>query len=756
MSRFWRVNTIWRKELKDILRDRRTVIAMVLVPIVLYPALMLGSLQAFELQTTRLKEERFRVVVPTEELRTWLRKTIDTDPTVQYRLSRPLRGGSTTAPSAPADASEPDGPRDPLARNNGGRAAEAARTDVRSKPPEYDVAVARDVVSEVTAGRASAGLLLKGEIPGSERGASAEIAIVRDETDIRSELAAAGLEGILGRASEHLLQLRLERLQLPPNWVRPLALNSLNVATPEKVGGSILGQIVPLILIIMTITGAIYPAIDLTAGERERGTLETLMVAPVPTVELIAGKFVVVTLIGMMSAALNLLSIGGTIYLGGLGELLTRGNDVVFPLRALPIVLLLLVPLAVLFSAMLLAVCSFARSFKEAQNYIVPVMMAAMIPAIVGVLPGTRLEGPILILPVANIVVLTRELFMGHFPFESILWVLLSTSVYAGAAVAVAARLFGQEAVLFADSASLRTMLQRRFFKPRSVPTAAQAFLLLGLIYPAQYYAQLAIGQTSGIAGTIRFCYAMMFLMIALYVLVPCFAALYARVRVPTALAIADAPPARAWLAALCFGASTWILTRGWIAFQQWFLPLAPEVQQLMQEQFGWIDSLPLGAIILFFALVPAVCEEVFFRGYVLSGLRRGLGPAGAIFVVAIAFGIFHGSAHRLIVTTGLGALFGLLVIRYRSVLPAVLAHFMHNALSMTAYKIAWLGELLTALGLPPQSSISEPPPLGWLAIAAGLLVLGLVCCCGSQPDAPRRAALHPREAEARVEIGAA
>ena len=102
-----------------------------------------------------------------------------------------------------------------------------------------------------------------------------------------------------------------------------------------------------------------------------------------PTVDLIAGKFVVVTLIGLMSAVLNLISVGGTIYLAGVGSMLSPGTEFVIPLSALPWILLLLIPMAVMFSATLLAVCSFARSFKEAQNYIVPVMLAAMIPGVV-------------------------------------------------------------------------------------------------------------------------------------------------------------------------------------------------------------------------------------------------------------------------------------------------------------------------------------------------------------------------------------
>ncbi|MFH1748926.1 MAG: ABC transporter permease subunit/CPBP intramembrane protease, partial [Planctomycetota bacterium] len=455
MNRFSRISTIWRKEFVDTLRDRRTVIAMVLVPMVLYPVLMLGSLMAFEAQVGRLQQEEYTVAVADEQVAAWLRALIDEDE---------------------AHRREERAQRQRLALNQDGSAEEAAETGARQKPPTYQIEVFKNVREAVMAGDAHVGLLVVGTpLPTAESTHSIHAALIMDETEIRSQIATAGLDGTLKRINERWVARRIADYELPEDFMHPMHLTQFSVASAEKRGGSVLGQIVPLILIIMTITGAIYPAIDLTAGERERGTLETLMAAPVPTVDLIAGKFVVVASIGMLSAVLNLLSIGGTIYLGGLGDILTQGQDVSIPLHTLPLVLVVLIPLAIMFSAMLLAVCSFARSFKEAQNYVMPVMMAALIPAVIGILPGTELKGPLLIMPVTNIVILTRELFMGQIDHVAILWVTLSTCIYAGAAVAVAAKLFGQEAVLFADSASIRTLLQRRFFKVRQLPSAAQA-----------------------------------------------------------------------------------------------------------------------------------------------------------------------------------------------------------------------------------------------------------------------------------------
>ncbi|MCK4342888.1 MAG: CPBP family intramembrane metalloprotease [Phycisphaerae bacterium] len=726
MSRFSRINTIWRKELTDTLRDRRTLIAMILVPMALYPAMILGSLQGFELQISRLKQEEYRVVVQSEEIALWLRHLIDTD------LTRRPGVESETPTEELVEMDErgelpAEDTTELMTREES--ATERAQADVRQQPPDYYVDVIRDpeiLRQAVTEGSARVGLLVTDELPSAESEQSTRIKVLLDQTEIRSQIAAAGLESILERAGDALLRQRLERENLELEFITPIAIIEETTASPEKVGGSILGQIVPLILIVMTITGAIYPAIDLTAGERERGTLETLMVAPVPTVDLIAGKFIVVALIGMLSAALNLLSIGGTVFLGGLGDVLSQGGEVVIPLGALPWVLLLLIPLAVMFSAMLLAVCSFARSFKEAQNYVMPVMVAALIPAVVGILPGTRLEGPMLIMPVTNIVILTRDLFTGQFEVAAIIWVTMSTTLYAGAAVAVAARLFGQEAVLFADSGSVKTLFKRRFFKPADRPAAAQAFLMLALGFSLNFFAQQYLLKTPGGVGTIWFWLGLAGIMMVLFVLLPFGAAAYLRVRIPSAFSLSP-PPLRALIAAVCFGLSTWILASAWFAFQSTWLPLPAEMAAEFEKIDAVLGEMNLFSVIVFLALVPAVCEELFFRGYALSGLRGGLGKAAAVLVVALAFGIHHHSIFRLIITAGLGVLFGLLVIQYRSIWPAILAHLMHNGIAVLSGRADGLQPLLARLGYVVAEN--EAPPALWIIAAAVLTTIGILLC---------------------------
>ena len=739
MNRLSRINTIWRKELLDTLRDRRTLIAMILVPIVLYPAMILGSLQGFELQVSKLQQEEYTVAVLAEPVRAWLRHVIDTDPARQPRAMEGMPAEELVEKATSGELAEDEEPELTEKASPG----EAAQAGVHRAPPKYTIEVVPDpnqIASGILAGSIHVGLVLASPPPTADGTETADVVLYLDQTEIRSQMATSGLDGIFQRFGEDLLKQRLKREQLDESFVVPVAIQQETVATPERVGGSILGQIVPLILIVMTITGAIYPAIDLTAGERERGTLETLMVAPVPTVDLIAGKFVVVALIGMLSAALNLISIGGTVYLGGLGQLLSRGGEVVIPIGALPWVLVVLIPLAVMFSALLLAVCSFARSFKEAQNYVMPVMVAVLIPATVGVLPGMRLEGPLLVMPVTNITILTRDLFTGRFDLVAILWVTLSTTLYAGAAVAVAAKLFGQEAVLFADSGSIKTIFQRRFFKSSDSPGTAQALLLMAAVFSLNFFLQQAL-LGGGEVGTLEYWFGIAGVIILLFLAVPLGAAWYSRVRIKPAFSLRT-PPLTGILAAVCFGLSTWILGQAWFVFQRGWLPMPLQMEQLFEQMVGRLHGTSPWTMIFFTALVPAICEEFFFRGYALSGSRRTLGKWPAILLVGFAFGVFHFSIHRLVVTSVLGVLFGLLVVQFRSIWPAVLAHLMNNGISVLASREDALKPALEGLGYKVGDD-GLPPP-AWIIAAGALTLAGFLLCIlvpsrgpTSLPDVP-------------------
>src|SRR4029450_9685519 len=162
-----------------------------------------------------------------------------------------------------------------------------------------------------------------------------------------------------------------------------------------------IATLVPMVLILMTITGAVYPAIDLTAGERERGTLEALMAAPVPRLGLLFGKYIAVLTVALLTALVNIVGMTVTVLSSGLGSVLF-GERGLTP-GSVVLVFLLLVLFAAFFSAVLLCVTSFARSFKEAQAYLIPLMLVALAPGFLAII-GAQLNAWMCVIPLANIV----------------------------------------------------------------------------------------------------------------------------------------------------------------------------------------------------------------------------------------------------------------------------------------------------------------------------------------------------------------
>ena len=454
MSSRHRIRIIYVKELIDILRDRRTLIAMIVVPILLYPLLMLGSIQAISVQSSDLRQAKLTIIAPNQRQIRILQEWIAQDEQITRRLQKlnkddraalfgrgvadeppPLDPGETTDPQSSEQTDDPaEDPDQPPWET-----PDSFDFKYDEMSPDLDQA-RRRMRALIQARQVQLGVILEVRQEGDPLREQYIVQIICDPEEIRSATALSRIGGVIERRAVDVRLRRLDRLDIDPIVITPFVPLISEVITP----GSILGQILPLILVLMTITGAIYPAIDLTAGERERGTLETLMVCPVPVVDLVVGKFLVVTTVAIMGAALNLASVSATVYFGGFAAAVEITGDGGFPLAVLPLILLCLIPFAILMSAIMIAVCSYARTFKEAQNYVTPVILAVLIPGGIAALPASRLEGVMLVMPVANMVLLTKELLLGSaIGAGAVLSVLLSTSLYAAAAVAIATKVFG-------------------------------------------------------------------------------------------------------------------------------------------------------------------------------------------------------------------------------------------------------------------------------------------------------------------------
>jgi ABC-2 type transport system permease protein/sodium transport system permease protein len=348
----------------------------------------------------------------------------------------------------------------------------------------------------------------------------------------------------------------------------------------------------------------------------------------------------------------------------------------------------LLFLLAAFFSGVLLALTSFARSFKEAQAYLIPLMLASLLPGMIGFVPGLTLEGPLAVVPLVNIVLLARDLLESAVNPVAAAVVVLTTALYSVAAVAVAARTFGAEAVLYAQEGGWGEMF-RRPPAPRPAASASGALLCLAVMFPCSFVLNRLIVELQGAdAGTVLAAQAAT--TFALFGLIPGATAWYSRVRPGPGFRL-RAPGVGACLAALLLGLSLWPLAYelGQALRFAGIWSVSKDVLDQVQAMLDRYRDMPVPFILVFGALT-AVMEELFFRGYLFSALLTASRPRTAIITSALLFGVFHlilggGLAvERLPVSASLGLVLGWMCWKSGSVLPGMLLHAVHNTFIVT------------------------------------------------------------------------
>jgi len=231
----------------------------------------------------------------------------------------------------------------------------------------------------------------------------------------------------------------------------PIKLVVENTADEREDIGEKVGGLLPYLLIVLCMTGAMYPAIDLGAGEKERGTLETLLLTPISRFAIVLGKFFTIMTTGVVTALITVASLLLWGYL--IGEV--AGVNVVSKVFTtvgvsdLLLILLMLVPVSAIFAAILLAISIYARSFKEAQNYMGPISIVGFLPVMVAMLPGIKLNWTWALVPISNVALAIKEIVKGTVNYDMLAVILLSTIVFAVISIVFCTRWFNKESVLF-------------------------------------------------------------------------------------------------------------------------------------------------------------------------------------------------------------------------------------------------------------------------------------------------------------------
>ena len=656
---FGRLIRLAVKEQKEILRDRRTLLTLIVMPVLLYPLVGL-VIQQFLAAAPR--NPIYLIGVPVAEhaqlvdqlahlgeTRTSARESKNAAPELQYVIE-------------PID-------------------------DLRRRLRDGRI----DVLVEVR-GR----LALRRDQP---------VAVDFDFLTVRgrklSEGAGRFLRSKLELASKLLLASRLADLHVPQR-PDPLRIDARNIDPSSRREGFPLASVAPFMLILMTITGAVYPAIDLTAGERERGTLEMLMAAPVPRMAILVAKYSAVLTVALLTALVNITAMAATLYLTDVGRLVVGEGGLTA--KAIAQGFAALVLFVCFFSALLLALASFSRSFKEAQAYLIPLMLVALAPGVVSLFPGVELTPATAATPLLNIVLFARDLLSDGVDALTTGIVLVTNACYAAAALVLAARLFGSEGVLYGGPGSWSGIMRRPSSVRKSIPVPA-AFLLIGLAVPGLLLltgvSRLAfpnnyVGQS--LAGA--------FVLMIVFVVAPSVTAYNRNVAVATAFSF-KRPSVVSLLSAILLGASLWPFA---IALMQWSapaqaLPNDPAVVERLTSFADEIRRLPLPASLILLAIVPAVCEELFFRGFLIGSLVAR-GAAVAVAITSLIFAAFHVlspaglTTSRFVPSLFLGFVLGLLRWRSASIWPGMLLHVAHNGVVIAATKVpGWFGFVVAPSG---------------------------------------------------------
>ena len=231
----------------------------------------------------------------------------------------------------------------------------------------------------------------------------------------------------------------------------PIEVVKVDTADKRENLGEKIGGFLPYLLIPLVLMGATYPAIDLGAGEKERGTLETLLLTPITRTELVLGKFITLLTTSIASTTITVVSMGCWVAVAlafaDLDFIKTAFSTLA--ITDLLMIFVLLLPLAAIFSSLALAISIYARTFKEAQNYMAPLSMGVFFPIIISIMPNMELTAKTAFIPVTNVALAIKDIIKGTVDYTFVGLIFLATALIAGALLAFCVKWFNREDVLF-------------------------------------------------------------------------------------------------------------------------------------------------------------------------------------------------------------------------------------------------------------------------------------------------------------------
>jgi len=659
--------TLFAYEMRMLLRDRRTLLIAVVAPLILFPVMIFSMRSVERAEERRLEQATYTYAVEgtlAEEARVWVAEALGLH--AERQDARAREGDEATGGYRFVERT-PDAVSEALERGD------LELVVLAMTPEEFEAERALAAPDWDAADQGAAAAPTTGGPPPG-------VPVLRLLYRADSNLSRAASD----RMAAALRDLRAERrgrvYAERGLWFSPEAMLQVapqNVASAEREGRALLGLALTPFLLLLMLSGGSIVAADAIAGEKERGTLETLLTTAARRSQIVDAKMLSIVVVGLAVASVNVLNMLAYLVIGVI-ELPADLSFGVSPL-ALGLVFLMFVPLTLLVSSVLLLLSGYARSYKEYQIYFFPVFWLFLLPSLAGTLPGMRLRSAVAVVPIANVGVAVREIMVGVYDLPFLMLAFASTAAAAVGLARLTGRTLSTERLISRNDLDEADLVGGPALFPRHV---LRWFGVMGALL---LVISLWTGEGLGIRGQALVNMVGLFLGGTLLMVW--------KYRLPArdALALRPVRPL-VWVAVLVGAPSALLVGSGVAQAAQYVLP----VPQRMIEAFGQFllpEAIPLWQLLFFLAVLPAVCEELAFRGVLLHGLGRYLRPVPLALVTGLIFGLFHVSLFRILPTAYLGVVLAAVTLLTGSIFPAMLWHALNNAAALVPAHMGWLPE---------------------------------------------------------------
>ena len=674
------VKLIFNRELRDQLRDRRTLFTVVVMPIVLYPLMGMAMLQVAQF----MREYPAKIWIIGNDNLPQSPSLVEND-----QINGGLVSESESELLQLSLALPEDDELKKLVsqfRESPNSSAAAGLVDqliqAEMKERGLDVAVvapSKFSVPDDLSAEGDAAVVARANSP-------PKIYIFQNSASDQSRIGAQRIKSVIDRWQKKVIKQRLADNGISPEMVSSIQVVDADVADKQSKQTAIWSKLFPFIIMVWSLTGAFYPAIDLCAGEKERGTFETLLSSPAARSEIAIGKLLTVMSFSVTTALLNLISMAFTglfvaSRMGGMPGGMGLG---VPPLESVGWLLLALIPISALFSAIALAAAAFARSSKEGQYYLVPLMMISMPLMMIPMMPSIKLDFGTSLIPVTGLMLFLRGLIEGQYA-ECIRFggpVCIVTFACCWFAVRWVVHQFNSESVLFRPSErfGVGTWFRYVLREREELPSFANAILCAMVILVAKFFIGFAVSAPQDFFDFAR----TTVIILAATIAVPGIIMALLLTRSPAkALKLNMCSPAAACAAVLIAimlnPLFTWFTSLVMIVY-----PPSGDMFQLQDTVANILGTAPnIFAILAVFALAPAICEELAFRGFILSGMQSLRNKWQAILLTSVLFGIAHGVLQQSMITSVVGVVIAIIAVQTKSIFPCMLFHLTHNSMTV-------------------------------------------------------------------------